>query len=376
MLCSLTAPPSPEQYRVNEALTGATRRNADMPGHTRLVFRTFLAVAVPCLGLWLAGCQSNGLVVSSVNDYSHKYGPGCPKPPCLPNSIANGDGFIQAMTVAGSGWTLTERDVDSQVDDMDFVDAYNMDAINFDQPKTAISYFTGHGTCGPYGANPPQACTSTTQCVNPVPGTRMPGSCKFGPGDIAQCVYLSNRALFTDSGFDRFGGRVDYSGGSVHWGESPNAGGWAGAGTDGGTNLVVLDISCGVLPTFWVQQLQPAMAGIHMLATIMPVTGDTANVADRGAAFGGSWAARPSGSVADAWLTTMNSIPGSGINGGGCNFVIAFDATPAAAVNNLNQNWNDLKNDGWDAKGASAYVGRWLCNWAFSQTDQSAFELP
>ncbi len=343
---------------------------------TRQIFLQVLVLAVSVLEICLTGCQSNGLVVASVNDYSHKYGPGCPMPPCLPNSIANGDGFIKAMTAPGSGWVLKERDVDSQVDDMDFVDAYNMDSINFDQPNTAISYFTGHGTCGPYGATPAQACTSTTQCTNPVPGTTMPGSCKYGPGDNSQCVYLSDRFLFTDSYGDRFGGQVDYSGGRVHWGESQNSGAWAGAGTDGGTNLVVLDISCGVLPTFWLQQLRPAMAGIHLLATIMPVTGDTANVSDRGSAFGGSWAQYPSGSVTQAWLTTMNSIPGSGINGGGCNFVAAFDSTSPRALHKLNEDWNDLKNDGWDAQGTGAYFVRWLCNWAFSQTDQTAFELP
>jgi hypothetical protein len=347
-----------------------------MSFNLRYIIGRSVFATMSTLSICVAACQSNQLVVSSINDYSHKYGPGCPGPPCLPNSIANGDGFIQAMTSPGSGWVLVERDVDSQVDDMDFVDAPNMDTLNFDRPATAISYFTGHGTCGPYGASPPQACTSTRQCTNPVPGTSMPGSCKFGPGDIAQCVYSSRRALFTDSGFDRFGGQVNYSGGSVHWGESQTSGPWAGAGTDGGANLVVLDISCGVLPTFWLQQLQPAMAGTHMVATIMPVTGDTANVPDRGAAFGGSWAAYPDGQVAQAWLTTMNSIPGSGINGGGCNFVIAFDSTAQRAADNLNTTWTELKNDGKDARGSTFYSARWLCNWPFTQTDQSAFELP
>ena len=339
---------------------------------SKMLLLFFLAL----LMLGVAGCQSNKLVVSSVNDYSRSYGPGCPGPPCLRNSIANGDGFIQAMTPPGSEWQLVERDVDTQVDDMDFVDAGNMDSINFDQPGTAISYFTGHGTCGPYGATPPQSCTSTSQCTNPVPGTTMPGSCKFGPGDNPQCVYLSDRSLFTDSGFDRFGHFVDYANGTVHWGESPNAGAWGGGGTDGGTNLVVLDISCGVLPTFWLQQTRPAMAGIHMLATIMPVTGDTANVSDRGSAFGGSWAQNPGGAVGLAWLNTMASIPGSGINGGGCNFAIAFDSTAQGALDNLNGDWERLRNDGWDAKGTNAYYAEWLCNWSFSQTDQSAFELP
>jgi len=323
-----------------------------------------------CLGFAGCGSFSYDLVVSSVNSYATKNGPS------LPNSIANGDGFIQGMTVPGSVWTLKDRDVDSQVDDMDFVDASNMDSINFDPPGAAISYFTGHGTCGPYGANPPQRCTSTSQCTSPVPGTTLPGSCKFGPGDISQCVYRSDRFLFTDSAFDRFSGQVDYSGGRIHWGESAQSGPWGGGGVDGGTNLVVLDISCGVLPTFWLQQLRPAMAGIHMLATIMPVTGDTANVATRGSAFGKSWAANPRGSVSQAWLTTMNSIAGSGINGGGCNFVIAFDASPQLVAGKIDEDWSDLRNDARDATGNSSYQARWLCNYPFNQTDQTAFELP
>ena len=317
-----------------------------------------------------AGCQSHGLVVASVNNYAAKNGPS------LPNSIANGAGFVRAMTPPDSEWTVLAQDVDSQVDDIDFYDAANMDSLNFDRPNTAISYFTGHGTCGPYGATPPQACTTTKTCTTPVPGTTLPGSCKFGPGDISQCVYLSDRSLFTNSGFDRSNGNVDYGSGRVHWGESSNSGAWANAGTDGGTNMAVLDISCGVLPTFWVQQTQPAMAGIHMLATIMPVTGDTANVSDRGSLFGSAWAQNADSRVADGWLTTLNSIAGSGINGGGCNFVIAYDATAQSAQSKLDENWNELAQDGRDAKGANFWSARWLCNWSFTQTDQTAFERP
>jgi hypothetical protein len=175
---------------------------------------------------------------------------------------------------------------------------------------------------------------------------------------------------------DKFGGIVNYSNGSAKWGESTNSGNWAGVGTNGGANLVILDASFGVLATFWVQQTIQAMAGAHMLATIMPVTGDTSDVSDRGGFFGNSWAVYPDGATSDAWLTTMNSIPNTGINGGGCNFVIAYDASPDRAGQHLAENWTDLRNDDLDSQGTNYYAARWLCNWSSNLKDRSIFELP
>ena len=326
------------------------------------------------LSVALAGCQSTGLVVESVNNYS---GNGD-----LTNSIANGDGFIRAMTPPDSEWHVIHRFTDRLVWDTDFLDGPQRDARNFDQSGTAISYYTGHGLITPYGENPAHRCTSSSQCTSPPAGASPPGVCKaagstnYAPGDTPQCVYYSDRILLVNGSNDQFGGQVNYSAGAAAWGESSNSGAWRGVGTDGGTNFVVLDASFGVLPTYWVRQTQQAMAGIHMLATIMPVTGDTANVADRGGLFGGSWAQNPDGAVSTAWLTTMNSIAGSGINGGGCNFVIAFDTTAAKAQGHIDEDWNQLRNDGFDAQGNGFYSARWLCNWPSTITNKSIFELP
>jgi hypothetical protein len=334
----------------------------------------YLSTVLFLLSVALAGCQSTGLVVESVNNYS---GNGD-----LKNSIANGDGFIRAMTPAGSEWHVIHRFPDGVVWDTDFLDRADWDASNFDQSGTAISYYSGHGLITAYGENPPHRCMSSSECTTPPAGASPPGICKaagstnFAPGDTPQCVYYSDRVLLVNGNNDKFGGQVNYSAGAVAWGESSNSGAWRGVGTDGGTNLVVLDASLGVLPTFWVRQTQQAMAGVHMLATIMPVTGDTANVATRGGLFGGSWAQNPGGAVSTAWLTTMNSIAGSGINGGGCNFVIAFDTTAEKAKRHIDEDWNDLKNDGWDAEGNGFYFARWLCNWPSTITDKSIFELP
>jgi hypothetical protein len=322
----------------------------------------------------LAGCQSKGLVVESVSNYGGNSN--------LPNAIANGDGFLQAMAQPGSDWHVVHRYTDANVWDTDFLQGPSWDSLNFDQQGTAISYYAGHGLSNAYDEVPEHLCTHSTQCTNPPSSARLPGVCKaagaplYAPGDVPRCVYESDRALVVNGSGDQFNGVVDYSAGRAKWGESSNSGGWAGAGTGGGTNLVVLDASLGVLPTYWVQQTVQAMAGVHMLATIMPVTGDTNMVSVRGSIFGSNWAVNADSTVSDSWLTTMLSIPGSGINGGGCNFVIAYDTTPDRAQAHLAESWEDIKDDGLDAKGAEFYNARWLCNWSTTIHDQSLFELP
>src|SRR5258708_35209104 len=100
-------------------------------------------VALGCFAmLVMTACEptSSGLVVESVNNYSLRNGPS------LNNSVANGDGFIQGMTVAGSPWHLTTRWTDLNVWDTDFIDPAidraGDNSHNFDQPGTALFYFT------------------------------------------------------------------------------------------------------------------------------------------------------------------------------------------------------------------------------------------
>ena len=336
---------------------------------------TTLAFAVT---LTLAACESNHLVVESVDNYSLRNGPS------LSNSIANGDGFIKGMTVDGSPWKLSTRWTDQNVWDTDFMDpdvnkGIGDDAHNFDQPGTAISYFTGHGFCNDGCSTQP--CTTTAVCTTPNAnaGQRMPGTCRFSPLDNPRCCYMVDRAAAVSGTNDVANGVVNYTSGPIRWGESSSSGGWAGAGTDGGTNLVILDISCGILPPFWYQALRNAAAGVHMIGTLLIAGGDTANVADRGATFAKMWAANPDGSVAQAWLDTLSSLPaseGGGINGYGCNIMVAMDATLQAAGQKIGESWSDLRSDSNDAKGNSFYYARWQCNYTLPSTGQSAWELP
>lgn len=339
-----------------------------------------LALLIPLI---LSGCTSTGLVVESVDDYSLRNGPS------LSNSVANGDGFIRGMTVDGSPWKLMTKWTDKNVWDTDFLDddlSAGNDQANFDPPGAAISYFTGHGFCNDGCST--QSCQTTGACITPGQGQRLPGTCRFSPFDQPRCCYMADRAAATSGTLDANAGVVNYTSGSVRWGESTSSGSWAGAGTNGGTNLVVLDISCGVLPPFWYQALRNAAAGVHMIATILVAGGDTANVADRGATFAKMWAANPNGNVAQAWLDTLSSLPSNeggacgnvggfhGINGCGCNVVVAMDSTPQAAASKMNEDWFDLQSNERDAKGNNWYSARWQCNYTLPATNANAWQLP
>ena len=331
----------------------------------------FVVAAWLCVAM-LSGCESRsyGLAVESVDVY--------PVAP-LTNSVANGDGFILGMTPAGGPWEVKTRLINRSVWDTDLIDGAStssgQDQLYFDRPSLAISYFTGHGIAAD-GCSA-QSCTTTNACTMPVAGARLPGTCRFSPLDKPRCCYMVDRAAVTSGQFDAFGGIVNYTGGQVRWGESANSGSWAGAGTDGGTNLVVLDISHGILPPFWTQTLRSAFAGVHMIATLMTAGGDTANSAIRAPTFARMWAANPNGSVAQAWLDTMGSLPATDqFNGFGCNIVMAMGRTEQEAQSSIAEDWNDLRSDNRDARGNDWSFARWNCNYTLKSPGASEWELP
>ncbi len=336
-----------------------------------------LIVSVPATSAH--GQRSTGIVVESVDNYSVRNGPS------LSNSIANGDGFLNNMVFQDSGWHLNARWTDNLVWDTDFIDASldprGDDTSNFDLPGTAISYFTGHGFChtNPMGdgCSTQQSCSTTAACTTPNTsiGERFPGSCRFSPMDAPRCCYMMDRGAATSGSNDQLSGIVDYTSGPIRWG-------------NGGTNMAVLDISCGILPTFWYQALQNANAGVHMIATIMVAGGDTSNVADRGATFAMFDQAYALARVSTSWLETMVFLPaseggscpggggGHGFNGCGCNIVVAMDTTVEGAVAHMSEDWVDLQDDGRDPRGNSFYDALWQCNYPLNSTNQTAWELP
>jgi hypothetical protein len=355
-----------------------------------LGYSIVLTAAIPTISV--NAQTSTEIIVESVNDY----GPGDQ----LPNSIANGDGFMQGMVFPGSRWHSGARYTNTAVYDTDFVDgtinSLGKDQLFFDRGPVgrAVAYFTGHGITD-HGCST-ISCSTTAICTNPNTATgggvaRPPGTCRFSPMDKPRCCYMVDRQAVTHSpAEDRFGGFVNYTSGPIRWGESPQSGPWAGAGTDGGANLVVLDISHGVLPPFWYQTFVNASAGVQMIATMMTAGGDTDNVADRGAHFAAFYRANENTKVSESWVQTMNSLPadeggscpsipaggGHGFNGCGCNIIIGMDNTPERALGALNEGWVHLSHDSNDAFGNQFYAARWVCNYPLPATDQSAWELP
>jgi len=341
-----------------------------------------LALLVP-----LAVAQtSTDLIVESVTDY----GPNDQ----LPNAVPNGDGFSKGMLFPGSRFTPGARYTNSAVYDTDFVDTTvdgrGTDAIYFDRRNRAIAFFSGHGITD-HGCST-MSCSTNATCTNPATATgggipRLPGVCRFSPFDAPRCCYMVDRQAVTHSIGDKLNGLVNYTGGPIRWGESPQSGGWAGAGTDGGANLVVLDISHGVLPPFWYETFQQANAGVQLIATMMTAGGDTASVPDRGAVFASFFRANENSSVADAWVQTMNALPasegggcpggggGHGFNGCGCNIVVGMDSSAARANASLTESWVHLTQDSNDALGRNFYAARWVCNYPI-KPGRAAWVLP
>lgn len=112
----------------------------------------------------------------------------------------------------------------------------------------------------------------------------------------------------------------------------------------------------------------------------MPIYGDTANVASRGSTFASKYVANPNGSVATAWVETLNSLPqtvsgpcytqdysyggGHGLNGCGCNLIYSAERSADWVTWRVNyEAWSQLPNDGYD--GTAHYYGGYqaICNY-------------
>jgi hypothetical protein len=141
-----------------------------------------------------------------------------------------------------------------------------------------------------------------------------------------------------------------------------------------------MDISHGTWPNFW-DMLAPAMGGVHMIATTMPVSDDRVDGADMGAAFANGWVQQPNSSVGFAWIMAITQMPrmngkycgaadysqggGQGYNGCACNVV--YNANINFNSSNWNtsvENWNDLQNDGYDVWGQGYATVYYWCNYS------------
>jgi hypothetical protein len=320
--------------------------------------------------------DAKGLFVEATNLYS-----ACNIYPDLSNNITNVDGFYNNMTTTdGISWTKSGRYTNSLVYDTDFYDpervTYGNDTYNFDKAGVAISYYSGHGSCDDQSLHP-ISCTSNSTCTN---YSGYLGTCTRVPGaTTGKCEYDTPRqATVCSASNDRFGHAAYYSGGNVRFGESADSGNWAGAGTNGGINMAIMDVSCGATPEFMAQQFMPAFAGAHIVASIMPahVDSDTLDTSDRGGLFAAAFRANPHGSVGMAWLNVVNSasggscqvgsttVPGHGIGGCGAHVIASFEEEQFWTDWALfSESWADLQYNVNDGRDGVAFNWGGICNW-------------
>jgi hypothetical protein len=325
---------------------------------------------------------SNGIIAESTNVY---HTCGAPMSQDLMNANSEVNQFVSGMTTTGGvSWSLWADWHDQDAWDRNFYDSDLVsgadDNVAFDPPGGAIAYYAGHGLCDdvPNSGTGVSYCTTSSACTGPAPHQSAPGVCTEGPNEAAgTCLYQTARKIGVCSPSDGFNGVVDYSDGNVRFGESSTSGSWAGAGTNGGINFAVLDISCGVRPGLEFQGMFNAFAGVHNIATVMPTTydSDNADVADRGPAFAARFRAHPTGSISLAWIDTLNDATGGsscngtssgnhGINGCGANWSasVAQSESEAEWLNGT-ESWAQAQNDSNDPTGAWWMAWIYVCNY-------------
>jgi hypothetical protein len=306
------------------------------------------------------------------------------------NTDANteGDGFWSKMTVAGTGYSAGSYYKDSVVWDRDFLDpqytgSANDDDTYTDAAGTGIAVYILHGSCNDITNT---TCTSDAQCTA---GTYCPGNSGLKPGTQKVCIRQSTHSFLTASASDAHGHAATYGQAygsaalaSIAWGEDAASGGFAGAGTNGGANVVVAVNSCGFRSRYLGTDTINMFAGMHSLLGAMPtnavgITGtfntvdfsDTAQWSERGTNLATFILANFTAPVGDAWLNpTMtshgfNSRLGSA-NADGANFIVSKDASLFLVQwHTQTESWWGAQVEANDSVGLGYWWWRWGCNY-------------
>ncbi|PHV12969.1 hypothetical protein [Chitinimonas sp. BJB300] len=324
-----------------------------------------ITAALFCIGLLPAQAAETGITIEAVDAYS------CG---ALSNDIPNVDNFRTRMLSIG-GYTAGLRYVNGLVYPTDFTDPQVLsggaDTFNFDRTGDAIAYFSGHGTCDDQTNT---ACTTNAGC--PTVAGLQKQCLRFTDSPLTgRCVYSRPRNIVVD----KTGSScqlVNYSTGGVRWGEDPTAGTWAGAGTNGGINLAIIDNSCGITPGMYIPQLLKTFAGVSSIALIMPtrVGSDTADVANRGRAFADRYVANVNSAVGPSWTSAINSVTGGsscafgggshGVVGCGAHIYVSLEVNQARAEwANRTESWVQLRNEANDGIGSGWMSWLYTCNY-------------
>jgi hypothetical protein len=315
----------------------------------------------------------------------------------LLNSQANTQNFENSMTEGNDPWSLYFDKGDGRVNDNNFYDPdvtgnpYDNDTTQMDSDAAFIEvlYYTGHGA-GPPGSPSTAGCNHNDDCTSPPSGFSLPAYCvsypnvqKYtGSSDPGVCRYLWTQAAFLNGNAPHHKQVVSFGpGAGVALGETYFSGDWAGAAENGGTKMAIFDQSFGTQPEQWTINMYGMFAGIHLIATMLPVAGDTGNVPDRGAAFAAAYHVEPNASIAGAWTNALNLVSASegypctaqngtqyegyhGLDGCGCNWVMSVDASSSLVNYHISaETWNTLYDGNYDATGNDWYAWSDVCNY-------------
>ena len=369
-----------------------------MKHRTVLAYAFFVTATVVCAHA--RATTSTYIVTETVGDYSYWSGP-------LPDGGANhandtdcnteGNGFYNAMTAAGTGYSAAIRYTDSSVYDTDFYDpdltggASDDDTYNFDVAGTAISFVCAHGQCDDW---------TTTLCSSGCPsGSYCPGESPLWSSGLQieypTCINETQRRLITSSQYSSHSNNVwwGYTGGTeaidVALGEDSASGSFDGAGTNGGANVSVFVNSCGFRSQYMGVETNYMFGGLHSLLFAMPTKAfrtsdgyaagsDTAQWSSRGSTLSSNILANMSAAVADAWLNSTMTAPNSGYslalgkssdgtagnNPDGCNMIVSKDASSLTAYFHVySETWTDAMNEANDATGLGYWYYDGYCNY-------------
>ncbi len=354
---------------------------------TRVVFCMTFAVFA-CSVQALAG---TGIVIEAVNDYSF-----VSKDNTL--AIQEVTPFWNTMT-STAPWHAINFFQNNDVYDTDFFDpdltGYPGDQGDsyFDLSNAGISMAIGHGLCQqncPYV----KACSSDADCASLGFLHAYCAGGQLGAGEHHICIGGAERHFLTSSTHSQHLNDIKYGPHSLDnafWksfamGESYDSGGWAGVGTNGGTNLFILKNSCGLRWRQWNLDTQYMFAGMHLLFILAPVSAFTDSQGLRGnsdaktcpdsgcgATLASYIVANMAAPAYEAWTnpTLVNVNFGcagdAGVNcvnhNEGINVVIAKDASYQQAYNRaMQESWYGLESN-MDATGGAYSWGIGACNY-------------
>lgn len=349
------------------------------------IFASVLSFLI-CFSSSKSGWSGNKIFAEGLN-YTNR--PVCGQWSQLAYTTQNASAFYSSITQLGSAWTTGNIYLDSLVWDSDFVDPeknFNgADSTNFDQANYGLSYFTGHGSSFDYSA-PQYNCTSHSNCTSPAPSQTPPAQCLYNPGTIyGTCFYGAEHLIGTCGSNPKFGNMPNAVSGIMKFGESTNSGTWAGAGTNGGINVAIIDNSNTLRsPAFGWQSIAPMFAGVHMIGVVMPIGWGSDNLDNQevGPTFATRLRSNSSASVAEQWLLSLNDVSaslgsscgvfpgGHGIGGatygGGCGgrYIASLGQSCSFAQNTiLYQNTTGAQSDANDATGSACLAYDYICNY-------------